>query len=234
MFFKVQLKINVLTRQWRWKIGGGQVNHEAANNANTALYTTFAFFSVLDGSIYNVLGPRLTLLAGCSTYVLYTGSFLYYNHYQHQLFTIIVGAILSVGAGLLWAGQGAIMTLYPPAGHILIFWSIFNMGGIIGVLIPFSLNYNRTTAASMNDGTYIGFMVFMSIGIVLYLAIPPLRQVICNDGLRATNVRYSSVGTKSMEILKLFMNWKMLLMVPASWASNFFYRRTKMVLVLTA
>ncbi|KAJ0968702.1 hypothetical protein J5N97_021579 [Dioscorea zingiberensis] len=207
--------------------GGGQVNHEAANNANTALYTTFAIFGVLGGGIYNVLGPRLTLLAGCSTYVLYAGSFLYYNHYQHQLFAIIAGAILGVGAGLLWAGQGAIMTSYPPAGrkgtYISIFWSIFNMGGVIGGLIPFSLNYNRTTAASVNDGTYIGFMVFMSIGTILSLAILPPRQVVRNDGSRATNVRYSSMGTESMEILKLFTNWKMLLMIPASWASNFFY-----------
>lgn len=39
------------------------------------------------------------------------------------------------------------------------------MGGVIGGLIPFILNYHRgDNAASVNDGTYIGFMVFMSIG----------------------------------------------------------------------
>ncbi|KAM0946659.1 putative Ion channel regulatory protein, UNC-93 [Dioscorea sansibarensis] len=207
--------------------GGGQVNHEAANNANTALYTTFAVFGVLGGGIYNVLGPRLTLVSGCSTYVLYAGSFLYYNHYQHQLFAIIAGAILGIGAGLLWAGQGAIMTSYPPATrkgtYISIFWSIFNMGGVIGGLIPFSLNYDRTTASSVNDGTYIAFMAFMSAGAALSLAILPPSQVVREDGSRATNVKYSSVSKESIEILKLFTNWKMLLMVPASWASNFFY-----------
>ncbi|CAL1380928.1 unnamed protein product [Linum trigynum] len=52
---------------------GGQVDPTAANNA---LYTTFAVFG---GGFYNNLGPRLTLAAGCSTYVLYAGSFLYYN-----------------------------------------------------------------------------------------------------------------------------------------------------------
>lgn len=35
------------------------------------------------------------------------------------------------------------------------------MGGVIGGLIPFVLNYNRTEAASVNDATYIGFMVFI-------------------------------------------------------------------------
>lgn len=154
--------------------GGGQVDPTAANNANTALYTTFAVFGVLGGGIYNILGPRATLFAGCSTYVLYAGSFLYYNHYQHQSFAIVAGAFLGVGAGLLWAGQGAMMTSYPPPDrkgiYISLFWSIFNLGGVIGGLIPFILNYNRgENAASVNDGTYIGFMVFMSIGIFCFL-----------------------------------------------------------------
>ncbi|OWM75499.1 UNC93-like protein 1 [Punica granatum] len=206
--------------------GGGQVDPTAANNANTALYTTFALFGVLGGGIYNLLGPRLTLAAGCSTYVLYAGSFLYYNHYHHQAFAIVAGAILGVGAGLLWAGEGAIMTAYPPANrkgtYISIFWSIFNTGGVIGGLIPFILNY-KSQAASVNDATYIGFMCFMTAGTLLSLAILPPRKVIRDDGTRCTNMKYSNISTEATEILKLFLNWKMLLIAPAAWASNFFY-----------
>ncbi|XP_052188021.1 UNC93-like protein 1 [Diospyros lotus] len=206
--------------------GGGQVDHTAVNNANTALYTTFAVFGVLGGGIYNVLGPRATLSAGCSTYVLYAGSFLYYNHFHHQLFAIFAGALLGVGAGLLWAGQGAIMTSYPPSNRkgtfISLFWSIFNMGGVIGGLIPFILNYH-STAASVNDGTYIGFMIFMSIGTVLALTILHPSRVIRDDGSRCTNIKYSSVVVEAIEIVKLFLNWRMLLIFPAAWASNFFY-----------
>ncbi|KAM7261920.1 hypothetical protein ACFE04_020997 [Oxalis oulophora] len=207
--------------------GGGQVDDTAANNANTALYTTFAVFGILGGGIYNVLGPHMTLFMGCSTYVLYAGSFLYYNHYHHQAFAIVAGAFLGIGAGLLWAGQGAIMTSYPPANrkgtYISLFWSIFNMGGVIGGLIPFFLNYHRTKAVSVNDGTYIGFMCFMTAGTLLSLAILPPSKVIRDDGSRCTKVKYSSPSTEAKEILKLFMNWKMLLIVPAAWASNFFY-----------
>ncbi|XP_043701477.1 UNC93-like protein 1 [Telopea speciosissima] len=207
--------------------GGGQVDPTAANNANTALYTTFAVFGILGGGIYNILGPRLTLFSGCFTYVLYAGSFLYYNHQQNQTFAIIAGALLGIGAGLVWAGEGAIMTAYPPkerkGTYISIFWSIFNMGGVIGGLIPFVLNYNRSEAASVNDGTYIGFMCFMFIGVLLSLAILPPSRVVRDDGTTCSNVKYSSVSVETTEILKLFLNWKMLLLVPASWASNFFY-----------
>ncbi|CAL0327533.1 unnamed protein product [Lupinus luteus] len=206
--------------------GGGQVNATASNNSLTALYTFFSIFGILGGGIYNILGPHLTLFAGCSTYVLYSGSFLYYNHYQHQAFAIISGGILGIGAGLLWAAQGAIMTSYPPVNrkgtYISIFWSIFNMGGVIGGLIPFILNYHND-AATVNDGTYIGFMVFMAGGAVLSLAILPASKVIRDDGTRCTNIMYSNVTTEFFEILKLFSNWKMLLMIPAAWSSNFFY-----------
>ncbi|KAK7301019.1 hypothetical protein RJT34_11874 [Clitoria ternatea] len=207
--------------------GGGQLDHTASNNSLTALYTTFAIFGILGGGIYNILGPHLTLFAGCSTYVLYTASFLYYNHFQHQAFAIVSGAFLGVGAGLLWASQGAIMTCYPPANrkgtYISIFWSIFNMGGVIGGLIPFILNYHRSEAASVNDGTYIGFMCFMSIGTLLSLVILPPSKVVRDDGSKCTNILYSNVSTECLEILRLFLNWKMLLMLPAAWSSNFFY-----------
>uniref|UniRef100_A0A6N2LPE5 Uncharacterized protein n=1 Tax=Salix viminalis TaxID=40686 RepID=A0A6N2LPE5_SALVM len=187
--------------------GGGQVDPTAANNANTALYTTFAVFGVLGGGIYNILGPRFTLAAGCSTYVLYAGSFLYYNHEQHQAFAIVAGAILGIGAGFLWAGEGAIMTSYPPphrkGTYISLFWSIFNMGGVIGGLIPFVLNYNRSEAASVNDGTYIGFMCFMAAGTLLSLAILPPSKVVRDDGTRCTNIRYSKVSSEAVEICKL-------------------------------
>ncbi|GLJ13761.1 hypothetical protein SUGI_0219670 [Cryptomeria japonica] len=206
--------------------GGGQVNPEAANNANTALYTTFAVFGILGGGIYNVLGTRLTLCLGCSTYVLYAGSFLYYNHSQHQLFAIIAGAVLGIGAGLLWAGQGAIMTSYPTEDkkgrYISMFWSIFNLGGVIGGFIPFISNYHRT-AGSVNDGTYIGFMCFMGFGALLTLTLLPPHKVVRDDGTKVTMMKYSNPTTEFLEILKLFSNSKMLLLFPAAWASNFFY-----------
>lgn len=207
--------------------GGGQVNPTAANNANTALYTTFSVFGILGGGIYNIFGPRLTLAAGCSTYVLYAGSFLYYNHYGHQSFVIVAGALLGIGAGLLWAGQGAIMTSYPSPGrkgiYVSLFWTIFGMGGVIGGLVPFILSYHRLDADSVNDKTYITFMCFMAAGAFLSFTILHPSYVVRDDGTRCTNIKYSNVSTETVEILKLFLNWKMLLIVPAAWASNFFY-----------
>ncbi|XVE73584.1 hypothetical protein DITRI_Ditri11bG0130400 [Diplodiscus trichospermus] len=207
--------------------GGGQVDPTAANNANTALYTTFSIFGILGGGIYNIFGPKITLALGCSTYVLYAGSFLYYNHHHDQTFAIIAGALLGIGAGLLWAGQGAIMTSYPTSArkgtYISLFWTIFNLGGVIGGLIPFILNYHRENSETVNDQTYITFMCFMLAGALISFAILSPDRVVRDDGTRCTNIKYSNVTTEGIEILKLFLNWKLLLIVPAAWASNFFY-----------
>ncbi|KAK6260447.1 hypothetical protein SCA6_014921 [Theobroma cacao] len=207
--------------------GGGQVDPTAANNANTALYTTFSVFGILGGGIYNIFGPRITLAVGCSTYVLYAGSFLYYNHHHDQTFPIIAGGLLGVGAGLLWAGQGAIMTSYPTPDrkgtYISLFWTIFNLGGVMGGLIPFILNYHRENSESVNDKTYITFMCFMSAGALISSAILSPDRVVRDDGTRCTNIKYSNVYIEAFEIVKLFRNWKLRLIIPAAWASNFFY-----------
>ncbi|KAG8064209.1 hypothetical protein GUJ93_ZPchr0004g39118 [Zizania palustris] len=208
--------------------GGGQLDHTTADNANTALYACFAVFGVLGGGAHNLLGPRITLLIGALTYPLYAASFLYYNHRRSQTFPVTAGALLGAGAGLLWAAQGAIMTSYPPpsrrGSYISLFWCLFNLGGVLGGLLPFSFNYHRgAAAASVNDGTYIAFMVFMLVGAALTLLVLPPARIVRDDGTRATRVTYSSVSTEGWEILKLFANWRMLLVLPAAWASNFFY-----------
>ena len=88
---------------------GGKISDSTASKANTALYTCFALFGLVSGYLYKLLGARLTLLLGGSTYVLYVGAFLSYNHTEAPTFAIIAGAILGIGAALLWTAQGAIM-----------------------------------------------------------------------------------------------------------------------------
>ncbi|XBH65254.1 hypothetical protein VPH35_118882 [Triticum aestivum] len=185
------------------------VDHSVADNANTALYACFAVFGILGGTAHNLLGPRTTLLLGALTYPLYDASFLYYNHRRSMAFPVAAGAILGADAGLLWAAQGTIITAYPPPNHrgtyISIFWCLYNFGGVFGGLFPFSLNYHRgSDAGSVNDGTSIAFMAFMLLGSALALLILPPSKV-------------------GAEILKLFTDWKMLLVLPAAWDSNFFY-----------
>jgi hypothetical protein len=51
-------------------------------------------------------------MIGAIPYAIYIGSFLSYSHNQQSGFPIAAGAILGVGAGLLWTAQGSLMLGY--------------------------------------------------------------------------------------------------------------------------
>lgn len=119
--------------------GGGQVDATTADNANTALYSTFAIVGFFAGSFTNRLGIKTALSFGGLGYCIYVASFLAYNHTQNQGFNIFAGALLGVCAGLLWTAQGSIMMSYPKESskgkYISYFWMIFNLGAVIGSLV---------------------------------------------------------------------------------------------------
>ncbi|KAI8320590.1 MFS general substrate transporter, partial [Martensiomyces pterosporus] len=206
--------------------GGGQLDDTAGNNANTALYSTFVVFGVLGGAIVNLFGVRWTIFGSGFTYALYSASYIYLNHKADGSFTIAAGALLGIGAGILWAAQGMIMVSYPreeeKAKYIAIFWIIFNMGGMLGGIIPFGMNYN-STAGSLTDGVYIAFVVLECLGAFLGLALAPPSKVVRDDGSSVVLVKYTDIGKESIEIVKLFLNPLMLALLPMCFTSNFFY-----------
>ncbi|CAG8747777.1 5777_t:CDS:2, partial [Dentiscutata heterogama] len=178
------------------------------------------------GPVVNKIGPSLSLALGGLTYALYSGSLLYYNHQQHDTFPIVSGAILGLGAALLWTGQGAIMLSYPTESdkgkYIGIFWVIFNLGGVLGSIVPIALNWN-SKAGSVNDGTYIGFMVLMGLGSLLALLLLPPDKVVHDDGRPIIIQKFPNWAEEITGVLKIFIDWKMLLLFPMFIASNWFY-----------
>ncbi|GKZ22447.1 hypothetical protein AbraIFM66951_008329 [Aspergillus brasiliensis] len=165
--------------------GGGQLDPADVSDANTALYSTFAVVGFFAGSIANRIGLRLTLSIGGFGYFLYVASLLSYNHNKNSGFLIFAGALLGVCGGLLWCAQGAVMMSYPnekdKGKFIAIFWVIFNLGGVIGSLVPLGQNLH-SEAGQVNDGTYIAFMVLMALGFVLAWGLSDSKYVKRKDG----------------------------------------------------
>ncbi|KNZ79347.1 UN protein [Termitomyces sp. J132] len=143
--------------------GGGQVDNTTGANSNAAVYATFAFFAFFAGSINNKLGSRTTLMLGTTGYALYVGSYLAINiHPGAKGFVIAAGAILGICAGLLWTAQGALMMAYPTEGekgkYIGVFWTIFNLGGVVGASVALGQNFqSKANSAKMirTDGTKV-------------------------------------------------------------------------------
>lgn len=206
---------------------GGQVDPQAQNDANTALYSTFAVVAFFSGTIANTLGVRVTLAFGGLGYCIYAASFLSYNHNQNHGFVVFAGAFLGVCAGLLWTAQGTIMISYPPeeqkGRYISYFWIIFNLGAVIGSLIPLGQNIN-SESGPVTDGTYIGFIVLMLLGAFLALTLCNAGRVIRNDGSKVILMKNPSFVTEFKGLFETFTTapWVVLLF-PMFFASNIFY-----------
>lgn len=119
--------------------GGGLLDTKTGDDANTAVYSTFAVIGFLAGTFVNRLGVRNALAFGGIGYVVYVSSYLCYKFTANLGYVVFAGALLGVCAGILWSAQGVIMLSYPPerfkGRYIAYFWVIFNLGGVIGALV---------------------------------------------------------------------------------------------------
>ncbi|CAI6340589.1 unnamed protein product [Periconia digitata] len=208
--------------------GGGQMDPKANNRANTALYSTFSVVGFFAGTFTNKLGIRTALSFGGIGYCVYVGSFLSYNHTQNLGFTTFAGALLGVCAGLLWCAQGAIMMSYPPENskgrYISWFWMIFNLGAVIGSLIPLGQNMHVTYAGNVNDGTYVGFLVLTLIGAGLAWTLVDAKSVIRDDGSKIIIMKHPSWKSEIMGLWETFFTDPYILaLFPMFLASNWFY-----------
>lgn len=206
---------------------GGLISAHDINNANTALYSTFSVVGFFAGSIANRIGLRLTLGMGGFGYCLYVASILSYNHNGNAGFLIFAGALLGVCAGLLWTAQGAIMMSYPPekskGRYIAVFWMIFNLGAVIGGLVPLGQNIH-SKANSVNDGTYVAFIVLMAFGFVLATLLCNPRLVQRSDGSRVILMKNPTWKSEFLGLAETMRtDWYLVFLFPMFFASNWFY-----------
>jgi len=178
--------------------------------------------------VNNTLGSRLTLLLGTTGYALYIGSYLAVNiHPNASPFVIVAGTFLGISAGLLWTAQGSLMLAYPTetqkGRYIAVFWTIFNMGGVVGAAVSFAQNYH-STSNSVGNGTYIGFLGLTCIGVLIPMVMADPNNMFRTDGTKVTTQHLPSWR---MELYALWIALKtdplIVLLFPMFVASNWFY-----------
>ncbi|VTT55925.1 unnamed protein product [Fusarium fujikuroi] len=210
--------------------GGGFKDTKLVNDMNTALYSTFAVVGFFGGTFVNRLGVKLTLAFGGIGYGIYTISILLYTHYENDVkaFNIVAGVLLGVCAAMLWTAQGTIMISYPhehQKGHYFAwFWGIFNLGAVIGSLIPLGGNINTESNQDVSDGTYIGFIVLMFFGAALALLLCNANDIIRKDG---SYVILMKNPTWQSEFYGLYETIRyepfVIFLFPMFFSSNWFY-----------
>lgn len=93
----------------------GLSNEHLKANANSLLYALFTISGLIAGGLQNKYGPRPLLCVGGATYVLVAGSYVAISKFGDDAaaFALTASSLLGVGAGLLWAAQGAMILSYP-------------------------------------------------------------------------------------------------------------------------
>lgn len=207
--------------------GSGQVDHTVAANANVALLSTTAGTALfIVGPIFSWVGPRICFLIGGWTYALYSGSLLSFNHNASGAFVITAGAILGIGASFIWIVQGAIMTTYVDESQkgraIAAFWIIFNLGGGIGSLASFGLNYD-SKSGTVTDSTYIALMAIMIFGWLLGLFLcSPSRIRLAQLHNAVETEKHTIRGSVEMAV-RVLCKWRVACMIPLFFSANVFY-----------
>ncbi|KJZ78179.1 hypothetical protein HIM_02217 [Hirsutella minnesotensis 3608] len=222
--------------------GSGQVDSTIAANATVAMLSTTAATALfIVGPIFSFAGPRLCLLAGAWAYPFYSGSLLDFNRHENGTIVIAAGAVMGVGASLLWIVQGAIMTTYVDEAQrgraIAVFWVIFNLGGGIGSLASFGINYNSSTG-SVSNSTYIALMSIMLFGWCLgFFICPPSRlrrseHHYSENGPEATTPSAAVTSHRSIvetvrdtfkTAVDTLCTWRVACMLPLFFSANVFY-----------
>ncbi|KAJ2379218.1 hypothetical protein GGI05_006626, partial [Coemansia sp. RSA 2603] len=210
--------------------GAGQADRNVANYANTGIYCTFILSGLLGGAVINLMGIRWTVFISGLTYALYSASYIYLNHTGNGAFTIATGPILGLGAGVLWSAQGMVVMSYPSQDkkgrYISVFWAIFNMGGVVGGIVPLITNFDQGdshTAVPLSTVAYIIFVALETAGALCAFLLAPPENVIRSDGSYVVFKDCTNVYKEAVETLKVFQNQWMLLLTPMCIVSNFFY-----------
>ncbi|TEB20265.1 Major facilitator superfamily, partial [Perkinsus sp. BL_2016] len=141
------------------------------------------------GAFFALFGARILMCLGGLTYAFYAAAAYISGTYSgYNWLFILAGAVLGIGASWIWVSQGALMLAYAPEGsagkYISVFWTIFNMGGLLGGIIQFGLNYNSVNG----DASLASYMVFVAVmvagSILAAFCIVDPSRVVKEDGTR--------------------------------------------------
>eukprot|EP00961_Rhodomonas_salina_P295665 3935672-Rhodomonas_salina.3 len=196
--------------------GAGSENASANAPANVALYVTFAVFGYFGGMFFNLYGPRVLMSCGGVTYAIYAAC-AYINGSGYlgsspaavtasKTLFVLAGALLGFGAALFWTAQGAMMIAYAPEHrkgfYIGMFWFVFNLGGFMGGILQFVLNYRAIEADAAAQSNALSYFVFVatmlagSLTAAIFVIPDPCHgKVIREDG---TEIKKEEVGNKSV------------------------------------
>ncbi|KAF9281389.1 hypothetical protein BGZ74_002362 [Mortierella antarctica] len=205
----------------------GKHSPTSQNLAITSSSIAYIVGFLVAGGTHNMLGPRVCVAFGGFTFFLYAGSMYIAGGDENSPYPPLAGVLLGLGAGCIWVTQGAMMMSYPTEDnkgkYISIFWAIFNLGAVVGSVMPLALNKDLKDPDDVSDITYIVYMVVMALSTLLAVFLSRPSTIVRDDGEPVIVAKFAGIKAECIAILSVFCDWRMLLLIPAFFFSNFSY-----------
>jgi len=107
--------------------------------------------------------------------------------------------------------------------YIAIFWTVFNLGGVVGSAVSFGTNF-KNTAGTVSNSTYIAFIVLTAVGIAIPYTMADPRKIVRSDGTKIIIPLHPSWKTQFYGLWLVLKNDPMILLLfPMFFTSNWFY-----------
>ena len=105
---------------------------------------------------------------------------------------------------------------------IAVFWIIFNLGGGVGSLASFGLNFH-SKKGTVSDSTYIALMVLMLVGWVLGIFICSPPRIKLAQLHAAVETEKHSLKETLKRFVQTVCTWRVVCMLPLFFCANVFY-----------
>ncbi|KAF9319591.1 hypothetical protein BG003_008698 [Podila horticola] len=205
----------------------GKHSPTSQNLAITSSSIAYIVGFLVAGGTHNMLGPRVCVAFGGFTFFLYAGSMFLAKDDENSPYPPLAGVLLGLGAGCIWVTQGAMMMSYPTEDnkgkYISVFWAIFNLGAVLGSVLPLAINKDLYDPDDVSQVTYIVYMVIMALSTFLAVFLSRPSTIIRDDGEPVIVAKFAGIKAECVAILSVFCDWRMLLLIPAFFFSNFSY-----------
>ncbi|KAF9937547.1 hypothetical protein BGZ67_001115 [Mortierella alpina] len=206
----------------------GKHSPTAQNLAVTSSSIAYIVGFLLAGGTHNMLGPRPCVAFGGFTFFLYAGAMYLAKDDETSLYPPLAGILLGLGAGCIWVTQGAMMMSYPTEDnkgkYIACFWAIFNLGAVLGSVLPLAMNYKPgMDPDDVSSLTYIVYMVIMGLATLLAVFLTRPSNIVRDNGEPVIVAKFAGIKAEFVAIMSVFCDWRMLLLIPAFFFSNFSY-----------
>ncbi|KAI8322455.1 hypothetical protein GQ54DRAFT_323968 [Martensiomyces pterosporus] len=199
-------------------------NADLKTAVDISLMTSFLVsgaFSFLGCNISYRIGPRWCMFVSCVLYAVYTMSFAYNAFAKHSrlnVYTQVAAVLMGAGAGIFWSVQTTIIIMYPgeeTRGRCMaMFAALFNMGGVMGGIIQFSLNAN-SKSRGVSGFTFVALAAVQVLGAIVSLALVSPTQVRREDTtLVMAHSAKSALGEMKRLGQHLYSKWSLLLVIP--------------------